>query len=237
VRDSEVFRGPISFCIYDARRGAQPIIGRVIAIGYLDEFDERAYAIVDGIDGRAHHVPLGKRDPGELKPGSIVEVRPTQPRVADRNIAALSRGGFYLTSEHRDLLRSRDDRQIDPEEIVDAHVRRLEALRRAGIVERLEEGIWRVPADLVARGRAYDQRRTGGLEIKQHSDLPLDNQVNAMGATWLVGMHCERARNFWSSKGSYSATTMASNYRRTCSRCCASVSSMASRRPSRGHWT
>ena len=31
--------------------------------------------------------------------------------------------------------------------VVDAHVRRLEALRRAGIVERVTEGVWRVPAD------------------------------------------------------------------------------------------
>jgi hypothetical protein len=174
-----------ALAIYDARRATQPIIGRVIATGYVDELDERAYAIVDGIDGRAHHVPLGKRDPAEFKPGSIVEIRSTQPRMADRNIAALSREGFYLTSEHRDLLRSRDDRQIDPETIVDAHVRRLEALRRAGIVERVEEGVWCVPADLVARGQAYDKQRTGGIELALRSDLPIDKQVTAMGATWL----------------------------------------------------
>jgi type IV secretory pathway VirD2 relaxase len=174
-----------ALAIYDARRGAQPIIGRVIATGYLDELDERAYAMVDGIDGRAHYVPLGKRDPADFKAGSIVEVRPTQPRVADRNIAALSQDGFYLTSEHRDRLWAHDDRQINPEEVVDAHVRRLEALRRAGIVERVEEGIWRVPADLVARGQAYDRQRTKGVECRLHSDLPIDKQVNAIGATWL----------------------------------------------------
>jgi type IV secretory pathway VirD2 relaxase len=171
--------------IYDAPRATQPIIGRVIATGYLDELDERGYTIVDGIDGRAHHLPLGKRDPSELKPGSIVEIRPTQPRVADRNIAALSRDGLYLTSEHRELLRSRDDRQIGPEDIVDAHVRRLEALRRAGIVERMGEGVWRVPADLVARAQAYDRQRTNGVDCTVHSDVPVDKQVTAVGATWL----------------------------------------------------
>lgn len=171
--------------IYDARRTSQPIVGRVIASGYLDELDERAYAIVDGIDGLAQHVPLGNVDPAEFKAGSIVEIRPAKPRVADRNIAALSRDGIYSTSEHRDRLRAHDDRQIDPQEIVDAHVRRLEALRRAGIVERVREGTWCVPADLVARGQAYDRRRTSGVELKLHSDLPIDKQVSAMGATWL----------------------------------------------------
>jgi hypothetical protein len=113
------------FAIYDARRATQPVIGRVIGTGYLDELDERAYAIVDGIDGRAHHVLLGKRDPGDFPLGSIVEVHRTQPRVADRNIAASSQDGIYLTKEHFDQLRSRDDLSHAPEDIVDAHVRRL----------------------------------------------------------------------------------------------------------------
>ncbi|WP_332461630.1 DUF3363 domain-containing protein [Escherichia coli] len=34
---------------------------------------------------------------------------------------------------------------------VDAHVRRLEALRRAGIVERIDADQWRIPDDLVSR--------------------------------------------------------------------------------------
>jgi hypothetical protein len=171
--------------IYDSPRATQPIIGRVIATGYLDELDERGYAIIDGIDGRAHHVSLGKRDPAEFTRGSIVEVRPTQPRVADRNIAALSRDGIYLIKEHLDKLPARSDLRGAPEEIVDAHVRRLEAVRRAGIVARVGEGIWRVPPDLAARGHAYDQRRTGGVEFEQRSHLPIDKQVTAMGATWL----------------------------------------------------
>jgi hypothetical protein len=41
----------------------------------------------------------------------------------------------------------------DPQEVVAAHVRRLEALRRAGIVERVAEGLWKVPDDLAERGR------------------------------------------------------------------------------------
>jgi len=40
------------------------------------------------------------------------------------------------------------------------HVRRLEALRRAGIVERVADGCWKVPADLVEKGRAYEAQDT-----------------------------------------------------------------------------
>ena len=38
----------------------------------------------------------------------------------------------------------------------------LQKLRRAGIVEREAEGVWRVPGDLAERGRQYDAQRLGG---------------------------------------------------------------------------
>jgi hypothetical protein len=70
--------------------------------------------------------------------------------------------------------------------VVAAHVRRLEALRRAGIVEREAEGVWRVPGDVAERGRQYDARRLGGgvaVELKSH--LPIERQARVVGATWL----------------------------------------------------
>ncbi len=178
---------PRELALFNADSRATPIIGRIVATGYLDELAERAYVIVDGIDGRAHHVPLGQADLSEFPVDGIVEVRPTPLRAADRNIAAISKDGVYRTSEHRLPLRATGDprQHHPPDEIVDAHVRRLEALRRAGIVEREAEGIWRIPPDLVARGHAYDRQRTGGVDIQLHSHLPIDRQVTTMGATWL----------------------------------------------------
>jgi hypothetical protein len=61
----------------------------------------------------------------------------------------------------------------------------LEALRRAGVVERLNEGIWRVPEDLAARGRVYDQQRLSEAPVELHSHLPIEKQTRAVGATWL----------------------------------------------------
>lgn len=74
----------------------------------------------------------------------------------------------------------------DPAEVVAAHVRRLEALRRAGIVERLGEGVWQVPADLPEQGRRHDTQRLGGgvaVELKSH--LSIERQARVIGATWL----------------------------------------------------
>jgi type IV secretory pathway VirD2 relaxase len=176
---------PRELALFHEDPKAPPVIGRIVATGYLDELDERAYAIVDGIDGRAHHVPIGRADLSEFPTGAIVEARPTPLRAADRNIAAISKDGIYLTSQHRLQLRAQANLRHPADDIVDAHVRRLEALRRAGIVQQEADGVWRVPADLVARGHAYDRQRTGGAEVELHSHLPIDRQVTALGATWL----------------------------------------------------
>jgi hypothetical protein len=64
-----------------------------------------------------------------------------------------------------------------------AHTRRLKALRRTGIVERVE-GVWHVPGDLTERGRQYDaQRLGGGVEVELKSHLPIGRQACVIGAT------------------------------------------------------
>lgn len=73
----------------------------------------------------------------------------------------------------------------DPQEVVAAHVRRLEALRRVGIVERVAEGLWKVPDDLPERGRQYDAQRLGGVAVELKSHLSIERQARVIGATWL----------------------------------------------------
>jgi hypothetical protein len=171
--------------VFDPGSSKGPVLGRIVSTGYSDELEERAYLIVDGVDGRAHHVSLGKSELSELPVGGIVEVQATPMRVADRNIAAMSNQGFYATSHHRDELRKQGISYSHSVEVVDGHVRRLEALRRVKIVERIADDVWRVPADLVQRSHAYDQQRSGGIEVQLRSHLPLERQVSAMGETWL----------------------------------------------------
>jgi len=122
----------------------------------------------------------------ELHIGAIVEVRANdQPRAADQNIAKLADNGIYRAARHLEIAYSRPIPGRSPEAVVEAHERRLEALRRAGIVERIEVGVWRIPADLAQRGLQYDIRRQGGTDLKILSTLPIEQQVRAIGATWL----------------------------------------------------
>jgi len=172
----------------------ESVTGRLVAKGIVDPLNDRGYLIVDGIDGHAHHIDVPPRvDIGGLPVGAIVTVsNGPKPRPADRTITELARDGVYRTSEHLAVARAEDRSRRDPDGFVEAHVRRLEALRRAGIAERLEEGVWRVPRDLVERGRAYDARRAGGIQVEVRSYLSIERQVHAVGATWLDRLLVDR---------------------------------------------
>jgi type IV secretory pathway VirD2 relaxase len=167
------------------------IIGRVIGKGLTDELGERIGLIVDGVDGRVHHVAVGEAARAEeARVGAIVALGPAPagPRPADRNIAELSQAtGDYRPSQHRAMAEAGGVRVPggDYESYVQSHVRRLEALRRAGIVERIDADHWRIPKDFEARAAAYDAQRRGRMTIRLLSALDLEAQIGAGGATWL----------------------------------------------------
>jgi hypothetical protein len=115
----------------------------------------------------------------EIGRDMIVEAAPvvSGPRPADRNIAANAEqhNDVYRPSRHLERVRDSFERQgKDPEAFVRSHVRRLEALRRAGLVERIDADHWKVPKDIVERGQAYDLSQGGdGLRIRTLSAIRL----------------------------------------------------------------
>lgn len=179
---------PRDLAVFQGGRDSRPIVGRVAGKGLADELHDKGYLIVDGTDGKAHYVPLPPRSELEQYPtGAVVEVKgAANVHAADRNIAALAVDGVYRTDHHLAVARGSATPNRDSHEVVAAHVRRLEALRRAGIVEREAEGVWHVPGDLAERGRQYHAQRLGGgvaVELKSH--LPIERQACMIGATWL----------------------------------------------------
>jgi type IV secretory pathway VirD2 relaxase len=172
------------YTIYDAADPhAGRIVGRVIERGLADEFGERHYLVLDGIDGRTHYVDAGAANTLEPTPtGAIVAINASQGelRPADRIIAeiAAANSGRYNADLHA---------QYDPvarAPYIEAHVRRLEALRRLGLVQRERDGSWRVPENFVARAQAAERGRTP-VQLQVLSVLPLAQQIGADGATWL----------------------------------------------------
>ena len=178
---------PRELAVFEPSDGGRTIIGRVAAKGLADELRDRGYLVIDGVDGKAHYVALNARDELANYPsGAVVEVKGSADvRAADRNITALASGGLYRTDHHLAIAQGQAVPGRDPQDVVAAHVRRLEALRRAGIVERVAEGLWKVPDDLTEQGRRYDAQRLGGVAVELKSYLPIERQARVIGATWL----------------------------------------------------
>jgi type IV secretory pathway VirD2 relaxase len=57
-------------------QAANPVQGRLVARGLHDELRGTAYAVVEGIDGRTHHLIFSDLEvTGDAKPGAVVEMR------------------------------------------------------------------------------------------------------------------------------------------------------------------
>ncbi|WPG36260.1 DUF3363 domain-containing protein [Variovorax sp. EBFNA2] len=171
-------------CVLDGASAA-PVMGRIVGKGLADELHDRGYLVVDGVDGRAHYLKLpAGADLSALPVGGIVEAKPPgRERAVDRSIAAIAQDGIYKSADH--LARLEQAAERDPQATVDVYVRRLEALRRSDVVARVADGVWQVPPDLVQKAQQYDAQRGTGPTIELRSHLPIDQQVRAIGATWL----------------------------------------------------
>ena len=178
---------PRELAVFEPGDDGRRVIGRVAAKGLADELRDRGYLVIDGVDGKAHYVALNARvELANYPTGAVVEVKGSADmRAADKNIAALANDGLYRTDHHLAIAQGQAVPGRDPQEVVAAHVRRLEALRRAGIVERVTEGLWKVPDDLAEQGRRYDAQRLGGVAVELKSHLPIERQARVIGATWL----------------------------------------------------
>ncbi|EHS51277.1 hypothetical protein PDO_1999 [Rhizobium sp. PDO1-076] len=173
----------------------EPIVGRVLAKGLAgDEMSDRLHLVIDGVDGHIHYVEttdIGQLD--ELQRGHIVSLDPipqkAEPRASDINICdlAANNDGIYRPSDHLEQARARIEKiGGDPDAFIRSHVRRLEALRRAGHVERIDADLWKIPSDLPERGMAYDARDSAkDFTVRSLSTLDLNRQVGSDGATWL----------------------------------------------------
>ncbi|MBV8977347.1 MAG: relaxase/mobilization nuclease and DUF3363 domain-containing protein [Alphaproteobacteria bacterium] len=190
-------RATADYAIFDASDpGTKALIGRLTARGLSDELNDRRYAIVDGLDGRAHYVEVGDAH-GDVPIGSIVQIRARQvaPREVDRTVARIAEqnGGRYSVELHQ---------QADPSasgEFVQAHIRRLEAMRRlAGMVEREPDGSWKIASDHRASAVEFDrgQARKSPVMVVSLSKSPLSQQIGIEGPTWLDRTLASGVREF-----------------------------------------
>ena len=131
-----------------------PVIGRLVDRGLDDELKGTAYAVVDGTDGRTHHIKLADLDAaGDSAPGSIVELRKFDDAQGRRRVALAVRSDLDIERQVSAAGATWLDRQAiarDPvalggggfgAEVRQAMDRRADHLVGQGLAERQSRGI------------------------------------------------------------------------------------------------
>ncbi len=96
LTDRGIERGSASYVLAAESLDA-PIIGRLVDRGLDDELKGTAYAVVDGVDGRTHHIKLPDLDAaGDSAPGSIVELRKFDDAQGQRLVAIAVRSDLDI---------------------------------------------------------------------------------------------------------------------------------------------
>jgi type IV secretory pathway VirD2 relaxase len=79
---------------------APAIVGRLIERGLRDELSGSAYAVIDGVDGRAHHIRFRDLEAtSDAVPGAIVELRRFEDRQGVARTALAVRSDLTLTDQ------------------------------------------------------------------------------------------------------------------------------------------
>lgn len=70
-------RAPGTYAVFDRGSRKEPLLGKVVGTGLVDEISDRSWIIVDAADGRVHYVELGRLAPEAVPPrGAIVQIVP-----------------------------------------------------------------------------------------------------------------------------------------------------------------
>jgi type IV secretory pathway VirD2 relaxase len=213
MMEAKLDRRPELYVIDRTDADAAPLVGRVVHRGAANDHHDRRYLVIDGVDGRIHYVDVG-RSADETPIGSLVSVKQVQPalRKADRKIDEIARanGGLYSPDVHH----AHDASAT--EDYVQAHVRRLEALRRAGAaVERQPDANWIVPSDYAEQALECEKRaaRASPVRIQVLALQALEQEASVKAPSWL-DQHLRGEDQLQVAKHGYGADVRQAMYRR-----------------------
>jgi type IV secretory pathway VirD2 relaxase len=78
----------------------EPVLGRLVERGLHDELKGTAYAIIDGVDGRTHHLVFSDLEmTGDAKPGAIVETRAYDDAGGHRRLSLATRSDLTIEAQ------------------------------------------------------------------------------------------------------------------------------------------
>jgi type IV secretory pathway VirD2 relaxase len=151
-------RAPSSWALQGESHG-EPVIGRLIARGLDDELRGTAFAVVDGIDGRVHHLKLPEIEAaGDGPIGGIVELRRFEDARGRQRIALAVRSDLNLDQQVEARGATWLDRRLVAREPVDLSRAGFGGEVRAALDRRIdtlvEQGLASRDGDKVTLGRS-----------------------------------------------------------------------------------
>ena len=79
---------------------AEPVLGRLVERGLHDELKGTAYAVIDGVDGRTHHLVFSDLEmTGDAKPGAIVELRAYDDAAGRKRLSLATRSDLAIEAQ------------------------------------------------------------------------------------------------------------------------------------------
>ncbi|WP_336717988.1 relaxase/mobilization nuclease domain-containing protein [Asaia bogorensis] len=169
---------PQSSWVLAGEETGHPVIGKLLGRGLDDELKGTAFAVVDGIDGRTHHVHLPSLEATTDAPmGAIVELRRFEDAKGRLRVALAVRSDFTLGRQIEAQGATWLDRQAVAKEplelgggfgteVRDAMRRRVDHLVREGLAQREDERI-RFERGLLSKLREREMRATGEKLARQ----------------------------------------------------------------------
>ncbi|AWV24656.1 Type IV secretory pathway, DNA relaxase component [Roseomonas mucosa] len=150
-----------------------PVIGRLVDRGLDDELKGTAYAVVDGTDGRTHHIKLPDLDAAaDSAPGSIVELRKFDDVQSRRRVALAVRSDLDIEQQVHATGATWLDRQAIAREPV--------ALGSGGFGAEVRQAMDRRAEHLIHQGLA--ERQTRGVSFSPGLiDSLRQREVEALG--------------------------------------------------------
>ena len=150
-------RAPSSWAVEGEAHG-EPVVGRLIANGLDDELRGTAFAVVDGIDGRVHHLKLPDIESASDGPiGGIVELRRFEDTRGRQRIALAVRSDLNLEQQVAAEGATWLDRRLVAREPIQLSRAGFGAEVRAALDRRIdrlaEQGLARRDGDEVVIGR------------------------------------------------------------------------------------
>lgn len=73
LKEAGIDRGAAALALFERGPRQQPLLGRVVGVGMVDEITDRRWVAIDAVDGRIHYAQLGSLKPAAVPhPGAVV---------------------------------------------------------------------------------------------------------------------------------------------------------------------